>query len=765
MKNKIWKKSSLLPISVITLVAGIILACADIDMPDYPNSLFAPEVIQNDKYAPFFRSFYPLYQGSYKEDDSYLTDFNNINITEWQGYFQNHVRDQDLRYILYKARLGEIDTLIFSIKKPGYPINNILKSNSVLKVSDTRSALDFLYYMGFAKRCEKYSTYLSAWSDEGLSQDKEDPRKDKLGITTLEDGGIKQITNTKSDFVRQRYAFQVLRLYFMGRDYDKVIQFYTAQKSTIELTANSIKYRCIGYLAGAYCKEKQYSTANYLYSQYYDQYDSLKVTAYFSFKPQEEKDWQQTLAMAKNTREKTVLWHMLGMYYDPFRALKEIYALDPKSDLLDLMLTRSVNIEEEGFLDQAMEEDFMNTADSISFIKTKNIDKEMVNFIKGIADKGNTSKPYEWDLAAGYLEWTLGDNSFIKYLEKAKSECGSISLVLEQVRLIKLLDQIKQGKAGDKKFEESVVPELVWLKGENNSDGFRQSFAHQFVLGALVLKYTSAGDIVKSTCLRGLLNEAATMNNGLLNSIETYINKKDKTAFDSYVLSEFPYSKADMVEVQAVNLMYKHKYKEALTKLNEADTAGNGKLSADPFLIHINDNHDSDASLQNNTAYTKKSFLQKMVDLEAKATSDPAHAADTYFQLANGYYNISYFGNNRVFYDTRAASMNNVDFSFRNEYNTTLNKDTMPDYMSSAIAEEYYNKAMGASKDPEFKAKCCFMAAKCEQNTFFCHEPKDYKGDFKAGKYFTMLKSNYSATKYYREIIEECGYFKTYLGL
>jgi hypothetical protein len=118
-----------------------------------------------------------------------------------------------------------------------------------------------------------------------------------------------------------------------------------------------------------------------------------------------------------------------------------------------------------------------------------------------------------------------------------------------------------------------------------------------------------------------------------------------------------------------------------------------------------------------------------------------------------------------VFYDTRAASMNNVDFSFRNEYNTTLNKDTMPDYMSSAIAEEYYNKAMGASKDPEFKAKCCFMAAKCEQNTFFCHEPKDYKGDFKAGKYFTMLKSNYSATKYYREIIEECGYFKTYLGL
>ena len=59
----------------------------------------------------------------------------------------------------------------------------------------------------------------------------------------------------------------------------------------------------------------------------------------------------------------------------------------------------------------------------------------------------------------------------------------------------------------------------------------------------------------------------------------------------------------------------------------------------------------------------------------------------------------------------------------------------LPVYMNCDKALAYYQKAMNASTDAEFKAQCCFMCAKCEQNYFFCHKPKDYKGDFKAGTY------------------------------
>jgi hypothetical protein len=55
------------------------------------------------------------------------------------------------------------------------------------------------------------------------------------------------------------------------------------------------------------------------------------------------------------------------------------------------------------------------------------------------------------------------------------------------------------------------------------------------------------------------------------------------------------------------------------------------------------------------------------------------------------------------------------------------------------------------------------MAAKCEQNKWFCS--KEYsEGIVKAGKYFGELKSKYSKTKYFQQIIAECTYFETYLN-
>lgn len=70
-------------------------------------------------------------------------DFNSVNLDDWNGYFGGNVKRDDLNYILYKARTGEIDTLIFAIKKPKYPLANTLKKNSILNYKDTKKATDF----------------------------------------------------------------------------------------------------------------------------------------------------------------------------------------------------------------------------------------------------------------------------------------------------------------------------------------------------------------------------------------------------------------------------------------------------------------------------------------------------------------------------------------------------------------------------------------------------------------------------------------------
>ena len=66
------------------------------------------------------------------------------------------------------------------------------------------------------------------------------------------------------------------------------------------------------------------------------------------------------------------------------------------------------------------------------------------------------------------------------------------------------------------------------------------------------------------------------------------------------------------------------------------------------------------------------------------------------------------------------------------------------------------------------------MLAKVERNNFYSSTyfmPNEYfypYGDFvsfKKWKGFEELKNTYSDTKYYQDVIAECGYFRKYLGL
>jgi hypothetical protein len=150
---------------------------------------------------------------------------------------------------------------------------------------------------------------------------------------------------------------------------------------------------------------------------------------------------------------------------------------------------------------------------------------------------------------------------------------------------------------------------------------------------------------------------------------------------------------------------------------------------------------------------TETEFIEKMIEMKRIAIQKPNEAAQNYFLMANGFYNITYFGNSG---DYLSGSI------YGSFYNCTAPVDS-PVYTED-MALKYYLLAREKSSDPEFKAKCTFMAAKCEQNHFFAARPENYAGDFRAGDYFAELKKNYSKTKYYSEVIRECGYFRTYLS-
>lgn len=732
---------------------GYIIACAGGDYDaDFGSSFFAPENASVAKeYQPLFRSMQSFYKiGSISD---FKGSFSDINTTEWSAFFKGSVASGDLNFFLYQARIGQIDTAIFFLKNSKYPASTALRSNSLLKTENTTDAKDFLFYLGFAKRCEPYVTYVSEyWDDERA----DDPTKQISSIDKLIAGGSKAMEKSTNGFIKERYAFQVMRLQFMKGDYDACINSYEANKALFN-QKTTMQYRAMGYLAGAHYRQQNYATANYLYSQIYDRCIPMRIQAYQSFHPIEEADWNECLAMAKNNREREVLWQMLGIYVDPLRAMEAIYSINPKSDLLDLLLVRAINIEEVDFIPETYySSDSVETQFDRFKFNTDKVSKPLVAFISQVADKNNTLTPALWNLSAAYLQIAAGNHDRAgKYLKVAEKK-SSDSLVKDQSRLLRLISMVETSAVGNAKNEESLIHELSWLTDAKTHESLRKETAISWCFYRLSEKYAATGDFIRAQCLNERSNKSYYLSNDNCEAMKAFMSRKSSSNFDKYILHRYPYNRDNITEFQAIQLVLHHDLSGALAMLNtQKGLDGNG-FYADPFIIHINDCHDCDQAAETIEPYDVRSFIEKMLEYEQKAIVEPAKAADYYFLMANGYYNITYFGNSRSFYSSPLYDRYDVYFYWRE----SIKPDAIFDCSKS---KEYYVKAFNTSKNKEFKAKCAFMAAKCEQNDFFVQRDNSSDIDFSAGKYFKLLKEHYSTTKYYKEVLKECGYFRTYI--
>lgn len=752
MKKKISKKFLILSISLVLItVSVIIFACAGgDDFADFYKSFFAPETAMNEDAQPYFRSVHIFYGFETIENNVHIMDFTNL--AEWKSFLQGKVTEDDLYYMVYQSRIGEIDTCIFFLKNNKYPIKNYLKKNSLLAYPDKNLVIEILYYLGYAKRCEPYATYFKEywWEDD----ESKNPRNDHESMQRLLTGGKKAICNVKSSFVKERYTFQIIRLMnYMGL-HQECVDYYDSCISQFT-NENSILYRTMGYAAASFKKLENYTKANYLYSLIYDRCPEMKKISYLSFAPQYDEDWVGSLDLAKNNREKEVLWQLLGITEDPLRAMKEIYQLDPRTDLLDLLIVRAININEESFLP-----DLTVVEGSSYALSAESVDDELLSFTQKAADAGNTNKTYLWHLATGYLKLAKGDyKSAGKYLSKAETTAPDSELIKDQINTFRIVSKIEQYEKANAKQEAELAKDLKWLEESQYKSALRTTDVYQWALKRLSEKYLSWGDLVKAQCLNPRHDRAFYDNESNMTALIAYIDKEDKSSFDEFLIYIHPYSSSDLFTYRAIKLIYQYKFKEAAALFDASDGSGSNGLNADPFIIHINDCHDCDFEIPYHDGYDQVSFVKRILELQDSAVSDPKNASEYYFLIANGLYNMTYFGNSRAIYYSPLIELGNVDFDY--DYNVVEGNPLF----DCSEALRYYNMAREASKDKEFQAKCTFMAAKCEQNQYFCSSEFNNDNPVRSGVNFQILKDNYSKTNYYKEIIRECGYFSKYIGI
>ena len=769
MKSMISKKYLIYSVRAVLLIllAGGLIFCAfsGYEDADYIASFFSPEVSNKGNASPFFRSL----QFYYKDPSIFDTnEFTEVNVREWKGFFDNKVSEDDLRLLLYTdSNTGYIDTLIFFAKDPKYPISTAWRKNSINGVADMHKRLEFLYYLGFAKRCEPYVTTPAqiGWDEKPNAEE----TRAKAARKELLDKGPKLTASLHIPFVRQRAHFQMVRLLFMNAEYEQCSRYMDEHRREIDSAGTSvIRFRTLSYGATALYRQKEYAKANYLFSLIFDQMPYMRKTAMFYFHPMEEKDWQQSLAMAKTSHERSVMWAMTGIKEtDEMRAIEEIYKVEPSSELLDLLLVRLVNVAEEPYLETKYKlqvSAWGGDNDSMASMK-----KELES-IKGMMDDTRLHNRPLWYLSAGYLAQMEG-----RYAEanadydKACKLAPADSLVAQQAHVLHIVANAELTTVLDTKRENELLADLKWLTLPHNPI-IRTSAAYDAVRKIISKLYLKQNDPIMSHLAAGFSTDFYLQDSNTYKML-AFFDKPNKRPMEEHFRTIYEKSKPEIIYFLGLEELYRGHLIAAKEKCMISSVVGDS-LPADPFLIHIRDCHDCDHAAKQKVKYTRLTFLNRMIDLERQAQSNDKKSAQAYFDLADGYYNITYFGNCRMFYENAITSTTG---EFSSEHWNPSGKVDVPQYapdvFNCALALQNYLKAREASSDKEFKAKCTYMAAKCERNMSTQALLKYEEGqtsfndgvDF--GKYFMELKANYSNTAYEKEVIRECSYFSYYAKL
>jgi hypothetical protein len=208
------------------------------------------------------------------------------------------------------------------------------------------------------------------------------------------------------------------------------------------------------------------------------------------------------------------------------------------------------------------------------------------------------------------------------------------------------------------------------------------------------------------------------------------------TEFDRFVLQS-SHVKPALEQELALRYVFDGDYRAA-NRVFETTTATSTLLGTDPFVIHVVDCHDCDHDKFGSRAtWTHKNLTARLVELELVAKAGGERGAQAALALGNALYNLTWYGNARSFAaDTHQAT-----------------RDTR-------AAEHWYKRAFELTKDRELKVKAAFLAAKAELGRLL--DAPDSEAEPVPATWFPIVRK-FATTRYYKEIVRECGRFRDWV--
>ena len=605
-------------------------------------------------------------------------------LADWKGYLAGAIPLGDWEKLLFEASTDQLAAIAGALSGPGakkasgFPLG---LNPASWKLPAQRAKIQrALAYVSLARRAEQ----LAASGDAAAAMSPADTSR----LLADARAGLKA---AKEPFLAQRYAFQIVRGLFYQRDWTGAVAFFDKSSARLERPSSDLAWRARYYVAGALRRSGNLARANLELARIHAGAPALAGVAAQDFQPMEEADWRESLRLARGVHEQAQLWRLVGITQDGLVAAQEIAALDPRSNLLGLLVVREL-ARAEAMSTTA----WGDRAEPSVLAAQQKAYAALEPLAARLATTRGADRPWLMRLVVGHLAARRGDLALARTQLKAAVAARPGDLrVATQAKASLALALVIEGTL-DAAREDEIAKTMAAI-----DPGFaRMGPVTLEVRSRLAAAFARSGRLVDAEfLLPGAADGLVSSSGGAPTTskwadvafLRELIGRAGRTttAFDRFVLGG-SHSKPALERELAMRQLLDGNYAAAAATFTTTG-ATSTRLGTDPFVTHIVDCHDCDHATYAGAAWTHASVAARIAELARTAGGKGDPAAQAALALGTALYNLTWYGNARVVLEgTHQAT-----------------RDPRP-------AERWYKRAYQLASDRELKARAAFYAAKAE---------------------------------------------------
>ncbi len=727
-------------------------------------SLFNPAIFGYKAYANFFYS-----TGSFASNvDLMPKEYEGPNIKWWFDYCQE------------KVDIPSIDIAVYQLKEAAI---NEQSQNEMIEYLYKHKDTDALNYLRFAKNCE----FFNSWQEDPWERTTYAAIPKRTALMNSAIAFANKLQNTK---LKRRYTFLAIRLAWYNHDFDTIQSLFA---NVFEKSSN----KDILYYWSLYFKsfsEKNNAKANFYLAQVFSNAPDKRFVCHQNYSS--TVPIELVLPLAKTNFEKANVFLLYGIEKTEkaLPLLQKIYALNPASDGLSILLLREINkIEDYVFTPYytLFEPSLSNHYDTSTHQTLNRAEsdrlyaKEVLQFVHSV-DLQKVENPFLLQCCKAYLHFITREYSECLALASQLEKSTTNNELHTQLQIIKALAITARQKNGsavipteiqstiianqkNTHFIFAIGKELEYLGNTTDAALLYAKLDYSFNESSAVFwKSTKNKKHTYSDYFTNYFDYADAVytpeqTQDLIDDIQKNQNNQAPFAIFKYA------SVRDIIprlyDLLGTKYIRQNKLEKALATFEKLENNywirtysawGNeeGKFDQNPFY-HLNYTPKFITPVDK-IRLNKCTITKQLITYLNKAASNNEKDRDFYyFLVANAYYNMGIEGN--ISEMRRMLGWSRYDLSVIEDE---------AEFRQSILAKKYYLLAKKYAKTDKFKALCLRMVIRCERNriTFKFLNDENYQGNYDAffatNQYYKELLEKHQA--YFDDLVSNCDKFEMF---